>query len=336
MNPGDQLAVRVSDSPSGLQVSITDFSTGEQGTMTANAAHGFEQVVFDPSAASCTLQPYTFHSMFATSSDQTRVIWTAHTYNVAFSMEIGHQTQEGYTGAPNGDSTFMGPSYVHDWPGSLPPSIDFTVHAGSLAFPSPLFVPSGVLGTAQYERVAFEADMPEFEAADQNCITPSGLNCTNPPNGAQFYPIYSTASSGPVSCVWHFGDTQIANTTDLFGGDSTAEFGPLLNTFYPGFGGPVDFGFDFENYHRTLANNPCEYAVFVPPNVRTIPQPIPPEEIIFNELLIIVDEFTLFDEGVAINQVVRFGEALNGFLIGSILEREFGSGLGRSGDGRTN
>jgi hypothetical protein len=319
-----------------LRVSITDFSTGEQGTMMANAAHGFEQVVFDPSATSCTLEPYTFRAMFSTSSERTRVIWTAHTYNVAFSMEIGHQTKEGYTNAPNGDSTFMGPSYVHDWPGSLPPSTDFTVHAGSIAFPSPLFVPSGALETAQYKRVAFEADMPEFEADDQNCVTPTGVNCTNPPNRAQFYPIYSAAQAGPVSCVWHFGDTQIPNTTDLFGGDSTAEFGTLLKTFYPGFGGPVDFGFDFENYHRTLDNNPCQYAVFIPPNVRTIPQPIPTEEIIFNELLIIEEEIGLFDEGVPINQVVRFGEALNEFLIGSILETEFGTGPSPSSDGITN
>jgi len=56
--------------------------------------------VFDPSATSCTLEPYTFRSMYATSSERTRVIWTAHTYNVAFSMEIGHQTQEGTTNNP--------------------------------------------------------------------------------------------------------------------------------------------------------------------------------------------------------------------------------------------
>ena len=34
--------------------------------------------------------PYNFHPMYSTSSPQTRVIWAAHTYNVAFSDEIGH------------------------------------------------------------------------------------------------------------------------------------------------------------------------------------------------------------------------------------------------------
>jgi hypothetical protein len=67
MNPGDQLAIAMNDTPSGFHVSITDFTTGQTGTMTANAAHGFAQVVYDPSAGSCTTKAYTFHPMFATS-----------------------------------------------------------------------------------------------------------------------------------------------------------------------------------------------------------------------------------------------------------------------------
>ena len=309
MNPGDQLAVAMNDTPSGFHVSITDFTTGQQGTMTANAAHGFQQVVFDPSGGSCTTKPYTFHPMFATSSEQTRV-WTAHTYNVAFSMEIGHQTTDGYTG--DGDSTFTGPSYVHDWAGSLPPATDSSVHASSIAFPSPLFLPTHGHSSGQYDRVAFEADMPVFESA---CVTKTGANCTNPPQGALFYPIYSTSKAGPLnlSCVWHFGDTQIANTNNLFGGDSTAEFGALLDTFFPG------LGFRFENYHNTLANNPCQYVSIdvpfppfplpIPPNVRTRPQPIPPEELLGIEM-IIAEEITLRSEGMNEGQVLRVGEVL--------------------------
>src|ERR1700678_2981437 len=327
MNPGDELAVSISDTTAGVQVSITDFSTGQQGRMTANAAHGFQQVVFDPNAESCSTNPYTFRAMFATSSPQTRV-WTAHTYNVAFSMEIGHQTQSGYAGGTYGDTTFQGTSYVHDWPGSLPPSIDSTVHPTSIAFPSPQFVPTGGRGSAQYDGVAFEADMPVFESSDaQMCVTSTGVNCTNPPEGAAFYPIYSTASAGAVSCVWHVGDTQIANTSDLFGGDSTVEYGPLLDTFFAG------LGFRFENYQNPLDDNPCPYLVVIPPNVRTIPQPIPPEEIFFNELLIFEEEVTLVTEGVPIEQVVRYGEVLNDYLIGSILQTESGIGTGPVGGG---
>jgi hypothetical protein len=332
MNPGDQLAIAVSDTPSGLHVSITDFTTGQQGSMTANGTHGFEQEVYAPNATSCTTQPYTFHPMFATSSAQTRV-WTAHTYNVAFSMEIGHQTQDGYTN--NGDSSFTGPSYVHDWPGSLPPATDSTVHASSVAFPSPIFLPTHGHASGQYDQVAFEADMPVFEFDDpQGCVTATGMNCTNPPQGAAFYPIYSTASAGflNLSCVWHFGDTQIANTNNLFGGDSVAEYGPLLDTFFPG------LGFRFENYHNTVSNNPCEYVSIttppfpkfprpLPPNVRTRPQPIPPEELLGIEM-IIAEEETLRIEGMSEGQVLRVGEVLE-----TIDDTILGSQIGASGGG---
>jgi hypothetical protein len=40
----------------------------------------------------CTEIPYNFHPMYSTSSPVTRVPWAAHSYNVAFSDEIGHWT----------------------------------------------------------------------------------------------------------------------------------------------------------------------------------------------------------------------------------------------------
>src|SRR5438067_2893289 len=58
--------------------------------MTASAANGFQQIVFDPSATRCSSRPYSFHPMYSTSSEHTRVPWAAHSYNVAFSDEIGH------------------------------------------------------------------------------------------------------------------------------------------------------------------------------------------------------------------------------------------------------
>jgi len=75
------------------------------------------------------------------------------------------------------------------------------------------------------------------------------------PEGAAFYPIYSTARAEGVQCLWHFGDTQILNTTDLFGGDSTIEYGALLETFFPG------LGFRFENFRSAVTDNPCPYAL---------------------------------------------------------------------------
>jgi hypothetical protein len=90
MNSGDNLSVSLRDTSSGLQTVINDLTTGQRGSMTASAANGFGQVKFDPTGTSCVNMPYDFHPMYSTSSEQTRVIWAAHTYNIAFSDEIGH------------------------------------------------------------------------------------------------------------------------------------------------------------------------------------------------------------------------------------------------------
>jgi hypothetical protein len=90
MNSGDNLRVSLRDTPNGLRAVIHDQTSGQTGSMTASAANGFGQVKYDPTGTSCVNIPYNFHPMYSTSSEQTRVIWAAHTYNVAFSDEIGH------------------------------------------------------------------------------------------------------------------------------------------------------------------------------------------------------------------------------------------------------
>ena len=90
MNSGDRLGVSLKDTPNGLNVVINDKTSGQTGSMTASAANGFAQVKYDPTGTSCTAIPYDFHPMYSTSSEQTRVIWAAHTYNVSFADEIGH------------------------------------------------------------------------------------------------------------------------------------------------------------------------------------------------------------------------------------------------------
>ena len=90
MKSGDNLKVSLRDTPSGLQAVIRDLTSGKTGSMTASAANGFGQVKFDPTGTSCTNIPYNFHPMYSTSSEQTRVIWAAHTYNISFTSEIGH------------------------------------------------------------------------------------------------------------------------------------------------------------------------------------------------------------------------------------------------------
>jgi hypothetical protein len=90
MNSGDRLSVSMHDTADGVQVQIHDLSNNRSGSMTASPANGFRQIQFDPSGTSCVAVPYAFHPMYSTASEQTRVPWAAHSYNVGFSDEIGH------------------------------------------------------------------------------------------------------------------------------------------------------------------------------------------------------------------------------------------------------
>lgn len=90
MNSGDVLLVSLADTPHGLQITIRDLTTGEQGSMVASAANGFTQLLFQPNATTCTIRRTDFHPAYATSSEHTRNTWTAHSYNIAFADEIGH------------------------------------------------------------------------------------------------------------------------------------------------------------------------------------------------------------------------------------------------------
>ena len=90
MNSGDRLQVSIHDSADGVRAQIDDLSNNKSGSMTASPANGFTQIQYDPTGTSCNATPYAFHPMYSTASEQTRVIWAAHSYNVAFSDEIGH------------------------------------------------------------------------------------------------------------------------------------------------------------------------------------------------------------------------------------------------------
>ncbi len=226
MGSGDQLTVDIHDGAAGLVVTIHDLTTGGTGSMTASAANGFAQVNFQPTAATCSQSPYTFRPMYATSSEHTRVPWAAHSYNVAFSDEIGHfeycsaVTGEGGDCTSNNedvlddddtgcfsaafslfvpiggciasDDDFDGTSYQPVWPGTDPNrGQDKKYHPSPIAFTSPLFN-----GSQNYSRVAFETDLPRIEAPDSGgiCNRFTGENCVNPPPGSNFYPIYTTGT----------------------------------------------------------------------------------------------------------------------------------------------
>jgi hypothetical protein len=203
MNGGDRLRVDIHDTTVGLVTVIHDLSTGQTGSMTASVDNGFAQVNFEPNAPTCSQSPYAFHPMYATSSPDTRVPWAAHSYNVAFSDEIGHfqycanvPVEGGDCADPGSepddsacfssalsllvqvggclatDNDFDGTSYQNVWPGTNPNrGQDAKYHARSVEFSSPLFN-----GTQNYSRVAFEADLPRIEAAEfgGNCNRSTG------------------------------------------------------------------------------------------------------------------------------------------------------------------
>ncbi len=115
---------------------------------------------------------------------------------------------------------------------------------------SPLFN-----GGTDYARVAFEAALLAIESS---CSTVTGVGCINPPQGAHFYPIYTTAQAAGDNlsgCIWQFGGPAIPGTTNNFGGNSVTEFGAAPFALdYPRSTGPVK---RFEDFRRILPNNPC-------------------------------------------------------------------------------
>jgi hypothetical protein len=220
MNPGDELLVIEHDTEHGLKITVRDLTTRQSGFMVASAANGFGQILYDPNGTDCNPAthnlPYDFHPMYATSSEHTRVPWAAHSYNIAFSDEIGHfeycssVAAEGGNctstdpsdppgvddafcfdaafsasfgllpigGCVDGDADFDGVPYrAHTWPGTLADQgLDRQLHAQPIIFSSPLFRDREG-EQRNFERVAFENDLPRIET---NTTPPCQRHVSNP------------------------------------------------------------------------------------------------------------------------------------------------------------
>jgi hypothetical protein len=153
------------------------------------------------------MAPYAFHPEYSTANPRGNT-WSAHTYNVAFSDEIGHfenclqidanfncttpgaQDQASGLDPDDGNSFCMpgtdsllvkidgcfsadgdwdGQSYQKDWPGTNPsPGQDKKLHPTPVMFTSPLTDH----GTKNYSTIAFEADLPRIEASDSQDNAP--------------------------------------------------------------------------------------------------------------------------------------------------------------------
>jgi hypothetical protein len=141
--------------------------------------------------------------------------------------------------------------------------LDRVLHAEPVIFSSPVFEDrSG--RSRDYDRVAFEADLPRVESNTippcqrhiSNPADPSpGTGCVNPAVGADFYPIYTTRMAGEDNCLWQLGGSHLPFTARTFGGTSAAEYGPLLKLAYVGTNGQPSFRFN--DFRRVLDENPC-------------------------------------------------------------------------------
>ncbi|WP_406829938.1 hypothetical protein ABEG17_13155 [Pedococcus sp. KACC 23699] len=292
MNPGDQIRIHMHDTDAGLRIQLSDLTTGQDGSMTASVENGFGHVLYTPTSSTCQAQPYAFHPEYSTANPRGNT-WSAHTYNVAMSDEIGHfenclaidanfncaspgsQDSSGLdeddgnnacvpaedslvvkiNGCFSSDADFDGQSYRNDWPGTFRDvGRDRALHPSPVLFTSPL-----ANRTTNYSKVAFETDLPRIEAADSQdnppfCDRTTGANCVNPPRGAQFYPIFTTANKHGT-CTWQEGGRFIPGTKRTFGGTSTAEYGPLLKTVYPSTGGTTITRYN--NFNSGDLHNPC-------------------------------------------------------------------------------
>ena len=294
MNPGDRITIHMHDTSAGLRIDINDLTTHQNGSMTASTANGFGHILYEPDSATCHAEPYAFHPEYDTGNPRGNT-WSAHTYNVAYSDEIGHfenclqltadnncavPTENG--GVPdeddgsnfcvpgkdslrikiNGcffdDEDFDGQSYRNDWPGTNPNAKqDAKFHPTAVLFTSPL-----IKGETNYSDVRFEADLPRIEASDSQfnppfCDRSTGANCVNPPAGAAFYPFFTTRMDHGT-CTWQEGGNYIPGTINHFGGNSTSAYGPLLLTPYPSTGNQIIYRYN--NFQNDLGGNPCPHS----------------------------------------------------------------------------
>ena len=89
MRPGDRIRIYMHDTPAGFRTDLTDLTTGQHGSMTASVANGFGNIQYQPNSPTCNVAPYAFHPEYSTANPRGNT-WSAHTYNVAYSDEIGH------------------------------------------------------------------------------------------------------------------------------------------------------------------------------------------------------------------------------------------------------
>jgi hypothetical protein len=295
MGSGDKLNVTMHDTAHGLRIGIDDLTTGQSGSMTASAANGFGQVRYAPTGTTCDNIPYDFHPMYSTSSEQTRVTWAAHSYNIAFSDEIGHfdlctiiahpggrcTGEEGirFDREPaDGDDVVCQPasaSLLVQVTGCTNPAAvrqgfdgisyqDLWPDGNTSLRPTPVRFSSPQTGSGYdvgYNRIAFEANLPRIET-NPPCDRFTGAGCslipTTDDNGPSGLP--QPAIFYPFYSTQTVGNQCVWQLGNHIPGSSNdfgqnAQYGTLENVTYTAVGGGPTTRYN--DFRRILSRNPC-------------------------------------------------------------------------------
>lgn len=193
MNSGDTVAITMHDTPLGLRIGLFDTTSHQQGSMTASALNKFGQVKYDPNGTTCTNIPYNFHPMYSTSSPATRVIWAAHSYNIAFSDEIGHfDFCNGSTAIPTSAFGVSCPAGNFEGRGGDKEPTDGDDVGCFPASQSPLYQVNGCIGENDgYDGASyFKNDWP----GGNNSLTPTPIQFTSPLTGHGYNVNYTSSA----------------------------------------------------------------------------------------------------------------------------------------------
>ena len=297
MNSGDDLTVTLHDTAHGLETDIKDNTTGESGSMVASAANNFGQVQYDPNGTSCNNIPYDFHPMYSTSSEKTRVTWAAHTYNIAFSDEIGHfdyctgkhpispggacpsGNNEGIQGdkePTDGDdaacfpTSFFSRVQVQGCYGTnVAPGVGFDgasyqnlwPDGNTRLHPTPIRFTSPLTGkdySVNYSRTAFEDNTPRLELTFGSCDRNSGQGCTIIPITDDGQP----AVFYPYFSIENFQNDCVWMIGSHIPGSKNdfgqnSQVGQLENVTFTAFGGGGAPITFFEDYRQIYSHNSC-------------------------------------------------------------------------------
>ena len=292
MNGGDELIVTIADTTDGLRVTISDLTTRQSGFMVASGANGFASVKWDPNGTNCDFATHNlahnFHPAYATSSEHTRVPGAAHSYNIAFSDEIGHFeycssvdkefgactsvtgsdkkaglddlvcVDPGFPaafglihlgGCLDSDTDFDGVQYRNNtWPGSFKDPVQ-----DALFHAEPVIFSSPLLtdsngNLANFSRVAFETDLPRVEFGT---TPPCQRHLANP---ADKNPGQGCVNPPKGAAFYPFYSTR----SDASGNCRWQEGGPFIAGTLDDFGGSskAEFGPILANFYPAPNGQP--------------------------------------------------------------------------------